>query len=150
MVKRLEEGAEAGYVDFKANEDFLSTLPIKSMSAVTNALLCNINYEEVIRIRRRNFLHLHRLIGKSNILKISEDFNFVPMVYPFLPEKPGLREYLISHKIYVAKYWPNVQEWLTNDALEYFITSNLVPLPVDQRYNLKDIKRVAAKVLNYV
>jgi hypothetical protein len=150
LIKRIDEGAEAGYPDFIENERSLSMQPLKSMSAVTHKLLCNIDYKEVIKIRKRNFLFLYKQLAKSNMLSISEKNDFVPMVYPYLSEKSGLRDYLISNKVYVAKYWPNVQDWVKNDTVEYFITSRMVPLPIDQRYNLRDMERIVSKVLEYV
>ena len=81
---------------------------------------------------------------------VSENYDFVPMVYPFLSEESGLRDHLIYNKIFVAKYWPNVLEWTEEESLEHLLTSKLVPLPVDQRYLPDDMERIVSKVREYV
>ena len=65
------------------------------------------------------------------------------MVYPYVVEN-GLkvRQKLIKEKVFVAKYWPNVDEWLGDDALETWMANNLLPLPIDQRYGKEDMERI--------
>ena len=58
-------------------------------------------------------------------------------------DEEGLREFLIDNKIFVAKYWPNVEKYIEgNNNWEYYFVNNLLPLPIDQRYNLTDMKRI--------
>jgi hypothetical protein len=61
------------------------------------------------------------------------------MVYPFLYNDRYLKVHLIQEKIFVATYWPNVFEWTQKGMFENFLSHCLVPLPIDQRYNLHDI-----------
>ncbi len=149
LLKRIDLGAEAGYPDFKSNEDYLSKQPIRTMSEITQALLCNINYEEVIRRRKRNFMYLHNHLGKSNMLRIPDDSGFIPMVYPFLSDQHGLRDHLISNRIFVARYWSHLLESSDRDTIEYFLASEMLPLPVDQRYDLNDMRTIISTVLSY-
>ena len=66
------------------------------------------------------------------------------MVYPYLTEDSDLRQKLIDNKIFVAKYWPNVQEWAIDGSTERKLVSNLLPLPVDQRYGKIDIHHITS------
>jgi hypothetical protein len=59
-----------------------------------------------------------------------------------------LRQHLIKHQVFIAQYWPNVSYWVKEkDAYEVFLQNNLLPLPIDQRYSIKDMEYVV-KMLN--
>ena len=67
----------------------------------------------------------------------------VPMIYPFETEQgQNLRKKLIANKVFVAKYWPNVDEWAGEEAMETWIANHILPLPIDQRYDEEDMKRI--------
>jgi len=136
LIKRIDEGAEAGYPDFKANEDAIRGQSPKEMSKLTKALLCNIDYEKVVRVRKQNFLFFNKILKESNDLKIPYDKNFVPMVYPyFTANGENLRQNLIKDRFFVATYWPNVFDSCDENDLEYSFAKYIIPLPIDQRYN---------------
>jgi hypothetical protein len=150
LLKRIDLGAEVGYEDFKINDDSLINAPIMQMSRLTKALLCNIDYEKVKSIRKRNFLFLHEKLYYINKFKI-DTFGFsAPMVYPFLTDARGLREKLIEAKIFVATYWKNVLNWPGHTDLESNLVKNLLPLPIDQRIDKRDYSQLFHIILNYV
>ena len=64
------------------------------------------------------------------------------MVYPYWSDDRTLRDRLIKNKIYVSTYWPNVMQWCTEDQLEYYLAKDIIPLPIDQRYNNKDLENI--------
>ena len=73
------------------------------------------------------------------------------MVYPFLIENgKELRAELIANGVFVASYWPNVEEWVKEEDLEFKLQHNLVPLPVDQRLDKTDVERVINHVLRFI
>jgi hypothetical protein len=55
---------------------------------------------------------------------------------------------LIKEKIFVATYWPNVFDWTLPDSMEYYLAKNIVPLPIDQRYNLDDMQYMVTVLKN--
>jgi len=142
LVKRIDYNAEAGYNDFKINDEGLIGQPIKQMSNLSVSLLRNIDYEFVKEIRKKNFNILHDNLNESNKLNLSLAEDSVPLVYPFLPEKLSLREKLIKNKIFVATYWPNVLRSTNHESIEYMYASKLIPLPIDQRYSAKEMEQV--------
>ena len=95
----------------------------------------SIDYEVAAKKRRENYQMLHEVLGEENNLVLSLEDDAVPMVYPFLAPIKGLREKLIGNKVFVARYWPNVLDWATQDDIEYFLAYQMQPLPIDQRYN---------------
>jgi hypothetical protein len=143
LIKRIDEGPEQGYPDFKANDDALKEQPIKRMSSLTQALLCNIDYDKVIKTRKQNFQFLHEHLYESNQLELPEDKNFVPMVFPYLSANGiNLKQKLIQKGVFVATYWPNVLNDSKKGEFEYYLAEQNVCLPIDQRYGIKEMKNI--------
>lgn len=148
---RKELGAEAGFSHYQTNECKLDNQPIRRMSLSTYDILTHINYYKVIEQRKKNYTYLEKALNISNQLKLPSCNSFkCPMVYPYLNnEKRNLRQRLISQKIFVARYWPNVLEWTTNDSLEYYFANQILPLPIDQRYDERDMQRIIEIILSH-
>ena len=142
LLKRCERPAAEGYEDFKATEKTISEEPVSRMSKLTERLLGNIDYEAVRKKRLENFYYLHEQLGEHNKLSIDLDTNDVPMVYPFLTDKSGLRETMIANKIYVATYWPGVVQ---DQKL-----INILPLPIDQRYGIGEMNNIIEMIKKHV
>ena len=142
LLKRLDVGAEQGYNDFRQQSENLCNLPIALMSNLTQKILSSIDYHAVATKRRDNFLYLHSALGNSNQLDIHLDTQDVPMVYPYFSTKDNLRQTLIENKIFVARYWPNVLQHTNPNTIENNLTTYLLPLPIDQRYNREDMERI--------
>ena len=142
LLKRIDLSAEDGFADFRRNDDNLNNQPIRRMSALTQRMMQSIDYGRVAQQRRENYSFLHRLLGTINKLSLPLDDEAVPMAYPFLASIEGLREKLIENKVFVPRYWPNVLDWTAKDEIEYRLTCQMQPLPIDQRYGAEEIKRI--------
>lgn len=140
---RKECGAEAGFEAYRENERKLDNQPIRMMSQTTERILDHIDYEKVVSRRRENFAYLHSALGERNLVDLPDLQSFAcPMVYPFLADNPSLRHKLIENGVFVATYWPNVIQWTGSDSVEYELAEKLIPLPIDQRYALADMRRI--------
>lgn len=148
LLMRIDESPEFGYSFFRENDEAFSNNPIKQMSKLTCNLLSSVNYKKIAKKRRDNFNYLHGELKTLNQLVNFELNKQVPLIYPFLSEKKGLRKYLIQKKIYIAQYWPNVNTWTPKNSLEHNITQNIVFLPIDQRYGQTDMKRIVSVITN--
>lgn len=146
LVKRIDISAEDGFKDFRRVDDGLDNQPVRKMSKLTQRMVQSIDYEAAAQRRRANFLILHKVLGKENNLELQLEDDAVPMVYPYLVPIKGLREKLIENKIFVARYWPNVLDWTTNDDIEYLLAFQMQPLPIDQRYGEKEMKYIINKI----
>ena len=143
LFKRKQFGAEAGFADYQANEKKLDDQPIRLMSFQTKWLLDHIDYDNVIARRKENYQYLHEALNRKNELTLPDMDSFAcPMVYPFKTKTSrNLRKELIDNKIFVAKYWPNVEE-LIGFETEYEMAMNVIPIPCDQRCNSEGLTRV--------
>lgn len=140
---RKEKGAEAGFKDYQGNECKLDDQPIRRMSPQTKEILSHINYDTIIEKRRQNYLYLCNALNKINQLQLPLiDLFSCPMVYPFMIDDESLRGRLIQNKVFVARYWPNVLEWCGENEVEYNLATQIIPLPIDQRYCIEDMERI--------
>lgn len=147
LLKRADIGAEAGYKDFRGNDDSLCNQEIKRMSKLTESILASIDYKAISQKRRQNYAFLNDALGDSNLIHLDMDEDTVPMVYPYLTKDPSLKQRLIENKIFVATYWPNVREWIQGEMLEKYFVDKLIPLPCDQRYAEKEMFSIASMIL---
>lgn len=147
LLKRIELGAEAGYGDFKENDEALGKQPMLRMSKLTERLLVSIDYEHIAEIRRRNFLLLDSELKKSNLLHLSLGEESVPLVYPYLSKEHSLKQKLIDNKIFVATYWPNVLEWCGDGEWEHTLAESGCYLPIDQRCVEIDLENIITLTL---
>ncbi len=140
LVKAIDFNIEAGYSDYVRNNDVLIDNEMRTMSKFTQKVLSGIDYEYCAAKRRENFAFLHEHLAAVNEFKFRYSVDDVPMVYPLLVKQADLKARLIARKIFVPTYWPNVYQWTKPDFFEYQLTENMVSLPIDQRYNLEDMK----------
>ncbi|MDR5590578.1 hypothetical protein [Christiangramia sp. SM2212] len=131
------------YNNYLRNEEVVGGIPLKKMSFLTKSLLGNIDYHQIKNRRISNFRYLDNELRFRNELELKMTENSVPLCYPYLVEDGSyLKDKLINNKIYIPTYWPNVLQWTRDEIFETYLTNNLVCLPVDQRYNEDDMKRL--------
>ena len=148
LLVRHDESAQAGYTTYLANEELFSSLPIRSMSTLSSRILDSIDYAEVIIKRRKNFQQLHDELSSYNDLPIDDDCERVALTYPYLSKDFKLRERLQSYKIFTANYWPAVTPAVRKSSVEYKYATQIVHLPLDQRYEDSDMTKILNLVLN--
>jgi hypothetical protein len=142
LVGRIDLDAAAFYRDYLSAGQRLSGRPLRRMSALTEAMLDSVDYGRARLTRQRNFLYLHAALGSSNRLRIDTMGIDGPMVYPYWTDDPDLRQRLIARKVYVATYWSEVLRRDAASSAEKQLVTHLVPLPIDQRYGLDDMRFV--------
>jgi hypothetical protein len=139
LLERTDGDISKGYTSFHNASAIISSENLTQMSEITKGILGNIDYGKIIGTRRTNFNYLHGNLVSTNKLSpiISAKLLSIidcPMVYPYWTDDVTLRQRLIDNKVYVATYWPNVLKWCQPTDLEYQLTEQIIPLPIDQRY----------------
>jgi len=141
LLGRAEKNAQTYFKDYQNNEKELDNQPLRLMSKLTHILLGAIQYKKIKKIRTKNYRYLRAKLEKYNGIKTK--FIVGPYTYPFYTENAiEIRKKLINEKIYVPTLWPNVLEIEKEDLISYNFTQNILPLPLDQRYNKKDMKYI--------
>ena len=139
LLQRLDKDPESGYEYFKKAELSLNDIQPCKMSILTSKILNSIDYEVIRNKRNANFRQLHEKFASINGLKINIDFINGPMCYPLFITDITARQRLLTNRIFVASYWPEVKEKVDAYSLEYQLLEKCLPLPCDQRYNSSDM-----------
>lgn len=148
LLKRIDWGAEVAFEDSVRERMEVGALPLKRMSRLTESILRNLPFSEIKSRRIENFQYLHKsFYGKNPLSHIFSSNPEGPMVYPFYCEDPELRHYLHSKRIYTATYWPELIS--ENGGLPSNLASNIIPLPIDQRYDRADMDYIAKTVEDF-
>lgn len=138
LLGRFERTASEFYSEYAANNKMFAGEPIKKMSKLTDNLLHGVDYDFVKKHRTENFAYLHSKLKYKNKLQLSVSEG--AFMYPFYIENGvELRKKLQLQKIYIPTLWPDVFDVCESSELEYNMAVNTLPLPVDQRYNEKDM-----------
>lgn len=150
LIKRIEMGADEGYQLFLENDQRLYNQPIRRMSLFSRSILESIDYESTKNKRERNFLCLHDSLSDNNEFKVDIQDLAGPCFYPFLKEHDKIRQALIDRKIYVPTFWRNVISTTNKGDYEQYLANFLLPLPIDQRYDLKDMQYIIKLLQRFI
>lgn len=139
ILGRFEGVASDYYSSFQENDALLKFEPLKQMSKLTKNILGAIDYEKVREVRDENYAYLESKLKKINKLRLITPKG--AFAYPlYLENGVDVRKKLAAKKIYIPTLWPNVLNNNPFDSLEYDYSANILPLPVDQRYTINDMK----------
>jgi hypothetical protein len=150
LMGRFERTASEFYSEYIKNNEFFESEPIKYMSKLTENLLHGIDYSFVKNRRTENFNILHNSLKKIN--KLSE--LIIPegaFMYPLYVENGNvIRKRLQKEKIYIPILWPAVFDICDENDLEYDMARNILPIPVDQRYDEDDVNLILNEIFKHV
>jgi hypothetical protein len=146
LMKRIDVSANEALDSYRKNETIFENESIMKMSKLTKRILNSVDYNRARKKRLENFSALHAELSKYNNFEVKQDIDDVPMVYPFLVDNTRLRKRLIENKIYAATYWPDIINRIPERSFESTLVNNLIPLPIDQRYDAADMAYVAGFV----
>lgn len=138
LLGRMEKGASEFYPEYVKNDESFDHEPIKRMSKLTQNILKGIDYSFVKKRREDNFSYLSERLGDRNelVLKMPKG----PYAYPFLVKNGSkIRKKLQNCKIYIPTLWPDVLKTNKQNTWEYRLADDVLPLPVDQRYDKNDM-----------
>ena len=147
ILGRFEGNATDYYQAMLDTANSYANAEVKKMSRLTANILGAIDYESVRAKRNENYRILDSFLGEYNTLPfIAPDG---PLAYPFFhPNTPVIRKKLAAQGIYVPTYWTNVIDEMFEDTIEYQYASNILVLPVDQRYGKDQMQIVADTILH--
>jgi hypothetical protein len=147
LIRRLGASPEAGYAAYQQAEGSLGDLEPRTMSRLSERILASVDFESVCQIRKENFKMIYDRLGDDGRLLTGMDGTDVPLCYPYRSRDAGLRQRLISNRVYVATYWGDALGRLTVEKADSLVR-NMLPLPIDQRYGAADMERILAIILD--
>ena len=108
-------------------------------------MLKKINFEKIIKIRRKNFRYL--LSNLDNIAFYKKlPHNICPLGFPIIcKNRSNTKKILIKNKIYPAIHWELSNEIKKNEFHESWkISKSILTIPIDQRYSIEDMERIVS------
>ena len=139
VLGRFERCAGDFYQEASNNNEIFDNEPIKRMSKLTRNILHGVDYQFVRTRRTENFRFLNERLKSINNLKVKNVEG--AFMYPLMIEDAQkVKKMLLEHKIYIPTLWPNVVNDLPHDWWEWKLANNVLPLPCDQRYSVKDLE----------
>lgn len=141
LLKRIEYGCSTVYQERMKNEERINKSGVLKMSLLTKSILCSLDYEFIKSKRMHNYKYVSQLYRTFNLISpdlIKEEVS-VPLFYPLVIKDKSLVEKLQSFGIYTGRRWIHVLKEVKKNSFEAFLTSYLVPIPVDQRYTEKEL-----------
>lgn len=145
LLGRYERTANEFYSEYVSNNKLFASEPIKEMSSITENLLRGINYDFVAKKREQNFSYLHEQLKRKNRLELKIPYG--AFMYPLWIENGrDIRKELQKEKIYIPTLWPDVFSVCQEDSLEYQMAADILPLPVDQRYGIREMQYLVEEI----
>ena len=142
LIDRLLGKQSQAYAEYAAAEA-AQGCDIKGISVLSARLLDSVDYVAAAHKRRRNFGVYQDRLAALNQLACPMSPGAVPFCYPLLLKNPFPRERLFAQNIFVPRLWNEVQHRIPEGFLfEKQLARNLLPLPLDQRYDEADCLRV--------
>lgn len=146
LLKRSAGDLPGAYLAFQAAEARVNS-DVKGMSLHSRSTIHRIPHSWVQDRRRTNFLQYDRAFAELNTISVPLSPRAVPFCYPFLPGMRIDRRLLHQQGIFVPTFWPELaQRAETGFDIERRLAKDMLPLPVDHRYDADDINRVIKAV----
>ena len=146
LLGRYERNASEFYAEYVENNNFFQDELVKRMSVLTENLLHGVDYGFIKDRRTENFFYLQKKLKEINLLSVH-----IPegaYMYPLMIEYGTVaRKALQEEKIYIPTLWPAVFNVCNVDELNYQMARDILPLPVDQRYDTDDMEYIVGKVM---
>lgn len=141
LLLRHDQLPKHGLAAFRRAEDSLSGMAHQQMSRLTRRLLAGIDRESAFERRRANFAAAHSLFQTVNQFPLDSAITGSPLTYPLMLDVPAvqIKEILVTHRIFCPTYWPEASGCA--DALARMLSSNILHIPIDQRYTPQQLKQ---------
>ncbi|WP_108944040.1 hypothetical protein [Shewanella halifaxensis] len=141
-VLRLIGEQELAYKKYLSAEKLFSSEILK-ISKLSEKILSSIDYMEVMKIRERNFLYLHKKLNGFNNVDFDGEISL--FCYPLLLDRKVELKFLHEKDIFIPVLWEDVNSRLKGVAQpreEAKLVSNMLALPIDQRVSIEDMDRM--------
>ena len=124
-----------------------------AISPTAHKMQSNLDVDFLQNRRRRNFQTLlSGLVGSDEVSPMFNklDEGVVPLYFPVLTKDRGaIQEFLRQHSIFAPVVWPKAD--CLGEVCEEaeYLYQHLLCIPVDQRYDVDDMKRIIETINNY-
>lgn len=136
---------------YRHAEDILDNqTEIYAISTTSVKVQSNLNIDNLKRKRRENFKLLGNIISSRVKTVFCLNNQEVPLYFPIIVgDRSALQKHLVDNAIYAPIVWPkDEQQPIQCEGAEY-LYNHLLCIPIDQRYNQDDMRRIAKVIDNF-
>ena len=129
------------YKQFKYNEKKQKIITKLFPNRYLDKHLIYQDLKKIKNIRKRNYSFFYKRFKDINMLKLKKKAHG-PLYFPLLLNNgEKIRKELNKIKIYTPILWKNLK-WKKQYSFEYQLAKNCIFLPIDQRYNIRDLNYI--------
>jgi dTDP-4-amino-4,6-dideoxygalactose transaminase len=131
------------------------TNPVQKMSYLSELILSSLNLAEIKKIRKKNFKALLNYFSSSTQLQkhfqpiYKSEGNGSPFYFPVRVkglDRKKLLSGLVNRNLFCSIMWPMPEEIKISDfPASHKLSSEIVCIPIDQRYTDRDMKDIATR-----
>ncbi len=111
-------------------------------------ILKRVDYNEIKAKRCKNAILIHEILAENHISTLELQNGDVPLFVPIflssLKQRNNLRDFAISHNIYLPIHWPVENQ---PKSVQSYIELSLI---CDQRYNAEEVSQYVGLLMNYL
>lgn len=144
-----ESGSKDFLLDFARAESLLESAKVSRADDSDIDYLLMLDYVSICSARKRNFDELMRALRPMSLFSCCSSLD-TPLFFPIMvapSDRDALRDHLIANQIYCPVHWPVANEKVRGLAPELY--SSELSLVCDQRYDERDMRRIADTVLSF-
>lgn len=148
IERSLGHPAEA-YRIFSEYEERISVKPLMLQSDFSTRILQKTDFEAIANTRKSNYEQIQQALSPYNSLGLPQTHPGVAFAYPLLPHQPKKFETFHQQGIFIPQLWKEVvQRSPTSDSQAITFSQQLLPIPLDQRYNSIQIQEMLDKLIS--
>jgi hypothetical protein len=148
IERSLGHPAEA-YRIFSEYEERISVKPLLLQSDFSTRILQKTDFEAIANTRKSNYEKIQQALRPYNSLSLPQTHPGVAFAYPLLPHQPKKFETFHQQGIFIPQLWKEVvQRSPISDSQAITFSQQLLPIPLDQRYNSIQIQEMLDKLIS--
>jgi hypothetical protein len=137
------------YKQFEHNEKKQNIITKLFVNTYLDKNLIYQDLKKIKNIRKRNYSFFYNHLKNINMLKLKKRAHG-PLYFPLLLKNgEKIRRLLNKKKIYTPILWKNLKRD-KKFSFEYNLAKNCIFLPIDQRYNIKNINYIWANLIKII
>lgn len=135
------------------NEFISDNNELQEIGKISKKIILSCDKKEIVFRRRKNYEYLSQELNSVFFLKPVLDIysdKDCPLYFPvYIEKREMLQAYLSENNIYCPIIWKKPKQININDDVTNYMYSHMLCIPIDQRYDISDMKRLVSVLYKY-
>lgn len=143
-----KEGSNKAYPLYLTHEEGFA-FRFGKMDPLVQAAIAGVDMEAIKAARSENLQALRKHLSQYELPSVDKAAPY-PVWFPLYVKDDDLRDRLIESRIFVPRLWKRILSMDDATPRERSLARYLFPLPIDQRYSVKDMDSLAHRVMDLI